>query len=103
MTTPITITILHELGRAEARRRIETGFTTMLRQLAGSGGACSERWDGDRLTFSVAAMGQTVSGILDVLDSSVTVEIKLPGVLGKIASIFTGRLQKAGQLLLKKD
>jgi Putative polyhydroxyalkanoic acid system protein (PHA_gran_rgn) len=103
MTTPITITIPHELGRAEARRRIETGFTKMLRQLAGSGGACSERWDGDRLTFSVAAMGQTVGGILDVLDRSVTMDIELSGVLGKIASIFKGQLQKGGQLLLKRD
>jgi hypothetical protein len=48
-------------------------------------------------------MGHTVSGTLDVLDSAVTIAIMLPGVLGKIASIFTGRLQKAGQLLLKKD
>jgi hypothetical protein len=75
----------------------------MLRQLAGTGGACSERWDGDRLTFSVAAIGHTVSGTLDVLDSAVTMAIMLPGVLGKVASIFTGRLQRAGQLLLKRD
>jgi hypothetical protein len=103
MTTPISITIPHELGRAEARRRIETGFTKVLRQLAGSGAACSERWDGDRLTFSVGAMGHAVAGTLDVLDSCVTMNITLPGVLGKIAGIFRGRLQKAGQLLLKKD
>jgi hypothetical protein len=38
MTTPITITIPHELGRTDARRRIETGFTRMLRQLAGTAG-----------------------------------------------------------------
>jgi hypothetical protein len=56
------------------------------------------------IPFSVAAMGHTVSGTLDVLDSSVTMAINmLPGVLGKIAGIFAGRLQKAGQLLLKKD
>jgi hypothetical protein len=103
MTTPITITIPLELGRAEARRRIETGFSKMLRQLAGSGGACSELWEGNRLTFSVGAMGHTVTGTLDVLDSAVTMDITLPGVLGKVASIFTGRLQSAGQLLLKRD
>jgi hypothetical protein len=102
MATPITIQIPHGLGRAEARRRIESGLAGLIRQLPGSGGACSERWDGDRLAFSVAAMGQTVSGVVNVLDAVVTMEIELPGVLGMIASGLKGRLQKAGQLLLTK-
>jgi len=102
MATPITISIPHQLGRAEARRRIEAGFAKIIHQLPGRGGACSERWDGDRLTFSVAAMGQTVTGVVDVLDTAVTMEIELPGVLGMIASGLKGRLQKVGQLLLTK-
>jgi hypothetical protein len=102
MATPITLSIPHQLGRAEARRRIETGFATLIRQLPGSGGACSERWDGDRMTFSVAGLGQTVRGVVDVLDASVTMQIELPGVLGMIAGGLKGKLQKAGQLLLTK-
>jgi hypothetical protein len=102
MATPITISIPHQLGRAEARRRIEAGFGKIIHQLPGSGGTCSERWDGDRLTFGIAAMGQTVSGVVDVLDAAVTIEIELPGVLGMIASGLKDRLQKAGQLLLTK-
>jgi hypothetical protein len=70
--------------------------------LPGSAGTCSERWEGDRLTFGVAAMGQTVSGVIDVLDAAVTMEIELPGVLAMIASGLKGRLQKVGQLLLTK-
>lgn len=103
MTTPITISIPHQLGRAEARRRIETGFAQIIHLVPGSAGGCSESWDGDRLTFGVAAMGQTVAGVINVLDAAVTIEIQLPGVLGAIASGFKGRLQKVGQLLLKKD
>lgn len=102
MATPITVSIPHQLGRAEARRRIEAGFTKIIHQLPGGGGACSQRWDGDRLTFSVAAIGQTVAGVIDVLDAAVTIEIELPGVLGLIASGLKDRLQKAGQLLLTK-
>ena len=102
MATPISISIPHQLGRAEARRRIETGFASIVRQLPGSGSTCVERWDGDRLTFSVTGLGQTVSGVVDVLDAAVTMEIELPGVLGMIASRLKGRLQKAGQLLLTK-
>ena len=102
MATPITISIPHQLGRAEARRRIEAGFTKLTHQLPGSSGATSERWDGDRLTFNLAAMGQSVAGVIDVLDTAVTMEIELPGVLGMLAGALKDRLQKAGQLLLTK-
>jgi hypothetical protein len=97
----ITVSIPHKLNRLEARRRIETGFAKILRQVPGSAGTCSERWDGDRLNFAVGAMGQTVSGVVDVLDDVVTMEIELPGMLGLIAGALKNRLQGAGQLLLK--
>ena len=102
MAAPITISIPHQLGRAEARRRIETGFAKIIHQLPGSGGAHSERWDGDRLIFGVTTMGQTIEGVMDVLDTEVTIEIVLPGVLGMIASGLKNRLQEVGRLLLTK-
>ena len=102
MATPISISIPHQLGRTEARRRIESGFASIVRQLPGSGSTCIERWDGDRLTFSATELGQTVSGVVDVLDAAVTIEIQLPSVLGLIANGIKGRLRKAGQLLLTK-
>jgi len=102
METPLSISIPHQLGRAEARRRIETGFARIVAQLPGSAGTCTERWDGDRLTFSVGAMGQTVSGVVHVLDTAVTMELQLPALLGMIAGGLRGRLQKAGQLLLTR-
>jgi hypothetical protein len=102
MATPITISIPHQLGRAEARRRIESGFTNMIRQVPGAGSTFSERWDDDRLSFSMAVMGQTVQGSIDVRDADVKMDIELPGVLGMIAASFKGGLQKAGQLLLTK-
>ena len=102
MATPLSISIPHQLGRAEARRRIETGFANILRHLPGGGGTRVERWDGDRLIFRVTTLGQTVSGTVDVLDAAVVMEIELPGALGLIASGLKGRLQKAGHLLLTK-
>jgi hypothetical protein len=61
MTTPLTVSIPHQLGRAEARRRIEAGFAKTLAGLPGGVGQCSQRWEGDRLVFSVAALGQTIT------------------------------------------
>ena len=102
MTPPLTVSIPHQLGRTEARRRIETGFAKSLAGVPGGIGSVSQRWEGDRLAFSVAALAQTITGFVDVGDAAVTMEIHLPGVLGLIASAFRSRLQKAGQLLLEK-
>lgn len=102
MATPLSISIPHQLGRAEARRRIETGFASLVRQLPGGGGTVNERWDGDRLIFSVSGLGQTVSGVVDILDAAVRMELQLPELLGLIASGLAGRLQKTAQLLLTK-
>jgi hypothetical protein len=102
MATRIVVSIPHQLGRPEARRRIETGFANIVHVLPGGPGGYSERWDGDRLVFSLAAMGQTLAGVIDVLDTTVTMEIELPGVLGLIAGGLKDRLQNAGQRLLRK-
>ena len=99
----ITISVPHQLGRAGARRRIETGFTNIVQLLPGSGGTCSQRWEDDRLYFSLASMGQTVTGIIEVLDAAVKMEIKLPGVLGLMAGRLKNQFQKVGQLLLTKE
>lgn len=103
MAHPLKVEIPHQLGRAEARRRIENGFQNLVHQLPGGTGTCTQRWEGDRLMFSVTAMGQTAPGSVDVRDTVVAIEIELPGLLGQIAGAFKGKLQKAGQLLLTKD
>lgn len=102
MATPITVSIPHQLGRAEARRRIEAGFANISGQLPVAGGLCSQRWDGDWLAFSVVALGQTITGDLDVLETAVTMRIELPGVLGLLANRLKGRLHNATRLLLTK-
>ena len=102
MATPIVVSIPHQLGRVEARRRIETGFAKVIHLLPGGTGNCSQRWDGDQLIFSVAAMGQTVAGFINVLDAAVTMQIEVSGVVGLIASRLKDRLQRVGQLLLAK-
>ncbi|RYD90177.1 MAG: hypothetical protein EOP61_30135, partial [Sphingomonadales bacterium] len=66
MADPITLDIPHKLGRAEARRRLENGMG----QLAGflpQGRVTHHAWAGDRLSFTVEALGQRVSAQLDVL------------------------------------
>jgi hypothetical protein len=102
MATPVTVNLPHQLGRDEARRRIQTGFAKIVQVLPVSAGSYSERWEGDPLVFNVAAMGQTLSGVIDVLDTVVTIEIELPRVLGLLAGGLKNRLQKLGLVLLTR-
>lgn len=102
MSKPISVTIPHQLGRAEARKRIDEGFADMSRHLGGAAGALEKRWTGDRLDFSLTSFGQSIAGHVDVADSLVTVEVILPGFLAMIAGKVQGTLRKEGQLLLTK-
>ena len=100
---PITVSLPHQLGRAEARRRIESGFENIVHAVpGGSVGHCTQRWDGDRLSFSLAVMGQAVSGVIDVRDADVLMELQLPGVLGLLANGIKRQLATVGQLLLTR-
>ena len=101
MSKPITITIPHQLGTAEARRRVEEGFGQLIGQAGGALSNVQKTWSGDTLNFSAQAMGQTISGALLVMDQSVRMDLVLPGLLGMIAGKITGQVKKQGQLLLK--
>jgi putative polyhydroxyalkanoate system protein len=99
----VSLSIPHALGRDEARRRIEVGFGRLEQQLrAGRIARVERQWQGDRLTFRAAALGQSIDGRLDVLDDIVRMEIDLPPFLAAIAGRIKGRLQKEAQLLLEK-
>ncbi len=102
MSKPVVVNVPHDLGRDEARRRLETGFGRIREQIGGKALAFEERWEGERLHFNAGAFGQKVSGRVDVLDKSVRIEVDLPWMLASIAEKLQGRLQKAGTLLLEK-
>lgn len=102
MTQPTTVSIPHQLGADEARRRIASGFARTVGSVPG--GAMirlSERWDGNRMIFEARALGQTVSGFVDVAESVVTLTLTLPPLLQSFADKLRGRVRDAGQLLLK--
>jgi putative polyhydroxyalkanoate system protein len=104
MARSVTVNIPHSLGKEEAKRRIEAGFGKMQQQMVGGIGAlmsCQQRWEGDRLHFEAAGMGQKATGRLDVLDDTVRIELDLPEMLAALADKITGRLKTEGQKLLE--
>jgi hypothetical protein len=101
MSKPITVTLSHELGREAARERIRSGFDS-----AGSalGGAfkIEQAWAGDVMTFTARAVGQIVSGKLEVRDKDVVIEVVLPGLLAGLANRISSKMKQKATLLLEK-
>jgi hypothetical protein len=95
----------HNLGKAEARRRIEEGFVTLQQSMTGGlMGMLSfqKRWENDRLQFEGGALGQKMSGSLDVMEDTVQIQIHLPDLLAAIADRRKGSLKNQTQRLLQK-
>ena len=105
MSVPVTATIPHSLGKAEARRRLEEGFGNLHQNMTGGlMGVLSfqKRWENDRLHFEGGALGQKLSGSLDVTDDAVRIHIDLPELLAALADRMRGTLQKQTRKLLEK-
>jgi putative polyhydroxyalkanoate system protein len=102
MSRTVVVSVPHKLSRTEARHRLEQGFSRLTQQLGGRMMAMEESWDGDRLDFRAAALGQTITGHLDVLDDVVRIELELPAFLASLADSVSGRLKSEATLLLEK-
>ena len=72
------ISVSHRIDKATVRKRIEE----RLHQLLGTYGhylsEVEHRWEGDRLVFSGKAKGMKAHGTVDVTDSEVIIDGKLP-------------------------
>jgi hypothetical protein len=105
VSRPVTVNIPHQLSQDEARRRIEQGFGRIRQQMTGGLGgmlAFQDRWEGDRLHFEGGALGQKITGRLEVLPDTVQVQLDLPAMLAAIADRVVKTLQTEGQKLLEK-
>lgn len=103
MTRPVTVTIPHQLGKAEARRRIAASVGQLRAQFAAmSVSHFREDWSDDRMNFQAQALGQTISGAIDVGEADIRIEVVLPGLLGMFANRIAERLERQGPLLLEK-
>ncbi len=101
MAKPVSITVSHELGRDKALERVRNGFGKVGSSL-GYGIKLDQRWEGDTLHFGAKAMGQSISGSLDVHAETVVITLVLPGLLAGMAEMIGGKIKKESTLLLEK-
>ena len=102
MTKPLIVEIPHQLGRAEARRRLETGIGQLKAKFGDKVNSVDETWSGNHLDLVIKAMGQAISAGLDVESDHVRLEMQLPWMLAMLAEKAKGFIRKEGQLLLEK-
>ena len=104
MPRPVTVTISHDLGKDEARRRVAEGFAKFKDSITGGFMfSFSEEWTGeDRLSFTAKGFGQRIVGTIDIFPQHVRIEATLPNLLAAIAETITGRMEHQGRLLLEK-
>ena len=101
-TKSIKIAIPHRLSRQEATQRLQSGFADFRKQYASQPRPDGTRWTGHHMDFNATVFGQSITGRIDVRDSSVDLEVDLPWVFAVLAGKVKGQLQQAGQKLLEK-
>lgn len=104
MSRRVTVTLNHDLGKEEARRRIADGIGKL--QTSMTGGLLFkfvDEWSAaDQLKFTARGLGQTIEGVVDIFPQHVRIEAELPGVLAAIAETIAGKMEQNGRLLLEK-
>ena len=98
----MTASIPHQLTRAEAKRRIQEHVGIVRQQYGSVLMNLQETWTGDAMAFSFTAMGQALSGRLNVDDQAVHVTVALPWLLRMIAETVKPRIVEQGRIVLGK-
>jgi hypothetical protein len=101
VSTPVTATVPHRLGKAEALRRLKGGLT----RARGDFGALitieHEEWEGDTLNFRMRALGQNAAGSITVMEDRLLIAVTLPWLLAKAAERILPRIQRQATLMLE--
>ena len=100
MIQPIDVDLPHNLGKDEARRRIANNIHRLEQHIPG-GAQVKSGWAGDQLNLDIAAMGQSVTATIDVMETKVHLKVLLPGMLGMFSGLIQSALQSKGGALLE--
>jgi hypothetical protein len=102
MSKPLVMSIPHQLGKAEALRRLKTGLGDTGANFGHLFSINEQTWTGDHLQFRVTAIGQAAHGSIDVAEDYVRLEVYLPWLLAMLAETLQPLIRKEGTLLLEK-
>jgi hypothetical protein len=99
----ITVSIPHQLERAEARRRIEQGLANLQQQYAGPVGRLTHAWNGDTMDFALSVLGTSLRGEARVEDRQVCIRVSVPWALAMLAGGIKPAIEREAGNLLRAD
>jgi hypothetical protein len=101
MSRTITVSLPHELGEEEARRRLINGIADLRGRFPGPLQNARETWNGNTMEFTASAIGQTVTGRVQVQPKHVIVQVDLPLLLAMLAERLLPQIEKEGKRMLE--
>ena len=95
------VAIPHALGREEVRHRLKSRSHTIADGIPGGMAQVVTSWPReDRMELTIVAMGQMLTGHIDIEDGRVLFVMELPAALGFIKPIVENAIRQQGQKLL---
>jgi hypothetical protein len=99
MSNAIVITLPHNLGAQEAKRRIAERMEHLRRDYLDKLAYSEVNWKDDTADVRVVAFGQTVTARIFVTNDSLRIEVQLPWILavltGKIQGVLTSNAEES--------
>lgn len=94
------VAIPHALGREAARDRLKNRIHELADHLPGAA-TVEATWPGeDRMQIVVGAMGQSMTGTIEIEERQVIFDIALPGILSFIEPMVESAIRQQGTKLL---
>ena len=100
MSEQISVDVPHQLGAAEAKRRVQANLGSLSGKLP-AGATVSPAWEGDRLRLDIGVLGQQAAAMLDILDDKIRISVRLPPALAFFRQAIEAGLRQGGGALLK--
>lgn len=96
------VAIPHDLGRDEVRRRLQANGHQIGENMPGGIAEVATSWPSeDRMSLTISAMGQVLTGNIDIEDDQVLFEMVLPPALGFLKPIVEGAIADQGRRMLE--
>lgn len=94
------IALPHSLGKEEARRRVRERSGEIANFVPGFA-SVTTAWQGDdRMNLIVGAMGQAMTGAIEVGESEVAFTVELPAALSFVEPMIRSQIEAKGRKLL---
>ena len=100
MSSPISVDVPHQLGAAEAKRRIGDNIGSLGAHLP-AGAQVRSAWQGDTLQLGIGVLGQQVEAEMAVQERLIRVSVKLPPALAFFGKAIEGALRHSVPELLE--